>query len=179
MGGRGILVSLIVAGLAWGCSDAIDSYYPTLLEAKRAGAVEKGWIPPEIPSSSRDIFERHDLDSNRGWIKFNYNQDQHAVFLQGLAGSPVANLDSIALLSPKVGWWHGALIEGNLRVARREFGFEVYHKKVSVKNEYGIEFVTDWYFAMDPSSGVAYVWHAPGKTTGTERPRETKRPRGR
>lgn len=48
-----------------------ESYYPTLEDAKKNGAVKRGWIPPVLPLSAREIHEKHDLDTNRTWIKFN------------------------------------------------------------------------------------------------------------
>lgn len=169
MGGRRILISLIAAGTVLGCSETIETYYPTLLEAKRAGAVEKGWIPPGLPSSSRDIHERHDLDSNRGWIKFTYDKEQGRVFLRELDGIPDAKLDSITLRPPKVTWWHSAIREGSLHTARRSQGFEIYHKRLFGKNEYGMEFTEDWFFAIKASEGLAYAWVASAVSYSGER----------
>ncbi len=53
-----------------GCGEQIDKNYATYVDAQRAGAVEKGWIPAFIPSSASDIVDSHDLDTNRQTLQF-------------------------------------------------------------------------------------------------------------
>lgn len=48
----------------------IEAEYATHAEAESKGAVAKGWIPPFVPSSSTDIREVHDLDTNWQWLRF-------------------------------------------------------------------------------------------------------------
>lgn len=52
------------------CSDEIDASYATYGEAKRAGAIERGWFPPFVPQSATQISERHNLDTNAQELTF-------------------------------------------------------------------------------------------------------------
>jgi hypothetical protein len=54
-----------------GCGDNIEESYATWAEAKRAGAVERGWLPRFVPTSARDIHDAHDLDTNGQRLTFN------------------------------------------------------------------------------------------------------------
>jgi hypothetical protein len=54
-------------------SDEVVSEYPDLAEAKRAGAFERGWLPPVLPRSSIRIVESNDLDSNIGDGSFDFD----------------------------------------------------------------------------------------------------------
>lgn len=56
--------------LLLGCNEQIDESYSTYSDAKRAGAVERGWIPPFVPTSARDLEDSHDLDTNRQTLRF-------------------------------------------------------------------------------------------------------------
>lgn len=42
-------------------------------EMKSSGLMEKGWIPRYIPHSAIDIYEQHNIDSNRVHLYFKYN----------------------------------------------------------------------------------------------------------
>jgi hypothetical protein len=45
-----IILFLILLLLS--CGEVQDSFYKTMDDAKRSGAVEKGWLPPIMPDSS-------------------------------------------------------------------------------------------------------------------------------
>lgn len=44
--------------------------YATLEDAGRDGAIARGWIPPGLPASAHSLWEQHDLDTNRGFLRF-------------------------------------------------------------------------------------------------------------
>lgn len=47
-----------------GCSDSVTERYATIDDARNAGLFERGWLPDVLPSSTRDIEVRNDLDLN-------------------------------------------------------------------------------------------------------------------
>jgi hypothetical protein len=49
--------------------------YPTFAAALADGAVARGWIPPWIPESARELREVHDLDTNERWLVFQMTVD--------------------------------------------------------------------------------------------------------
>ncbi len=42
-------------------------------EVLESGLIERGWIPKYIPRSATDIYEKHDLDTNKVVMSFTYN----------------------------------------------------------------------------------------------------------
>jgi len=56
-----------------GCSEYVEETYPTLAEAKAAGAIERGWLPAWLPTSSKDILESHDLDTNASALSLHFS----------------------------------------------------------------------------------------------------------
>ena len=64
---------LVFAGLILSlaaCSDEREASYATRDDAERAGAIERGWIPPFVPKSARKISEQHNLDTNAQRLTF-------------------------------------------------------------------------------------------------------------
>ena len=54
--------------------DLQESFYASLAEAGKDGAITRGWIPDDIlPSSSRSIHEVHDLSPSTEWCAFEFN----------------------------------------------------------------------------------------------------------
>ena len=60
----------IVIPLLSGCSDVKDERFATWTDARQAGAIERGWIPPFVPASARDISDTHNLDTNEQMLTF-------------------------------------------------------------------------------------------------------------
>jgi hypothetical protein len=55
-------------------SDLQESFYPSLADAAKDGAITRGWIPDEyLPQSSFSIREVHDLSPSAEWCAFEFN----------------------------------------------------------------------------------------------------------
>jgi hypothetical protein len=54
------------------CSDVRVGVYASVDEARREGAIAKGWVPEGLPPSAADIREAHDLDTNKRWVAFTF-----------------------------------------------------------------------------------------------------------
>lgn len=52
------------------CSDVHVGVYANVDEARREGAIAKGWVPEGLPPGTTDIREAHDLDTNERWATF-------------------------------------------------------------------------------------------------------------
>ncbi len=61
---------LVSALLVSACGDVVDERYGTWHEAKLAGAVERGWVPPFVPKAARNLRTVHDLDTNSQRLTF-------------------------------------------------------------------------------------------------------------
>jgi hypothetical protein len=105
---RGVsAASLIFAALLVGaCRDleVVSNTHATLDEARRAGAVERGWVPRWLPPGSREIREAHDLDTNRRWGLFNFPPDDVAPLRSALG--PEIKIDGQRVDAPRrIEWW--------------------------------------------------------------------------
>jgi hypothetical protein len=65
-----------------GCSDSVTSSHATLAAAKQD--IERGWIPSVLPSSSVEIRESHDLDTNIGHGTFAFGTSDDEQFRAAL-----------------------------------------------------------------------------------------------
>jgi hypothetical protein len=63
---------LLIGAVAWACADTYVGVYATLDEARQAGAIARGWVPQGLPSSTTDIREGHDVDTNARWGTFTF-----------------------------------------------------------------------------------------------------------
>lgn len=64
------LTALAIALFLSGCGDLADERYGTWHEAERAGAVERGWVPPFVPTTARNLRSVHNLDLNSQRLTF-------------------------------------------------------------------------------------------------------------
>lgn len=104
--------ALAIALTLSACGDAVEERYGSWDEAKRAGAVERGWVPPFVPSTARNLRSIHDLDLNSQRLTFKLPTDAVQPMID--AAAPVSAL-------------HGKTLER----AIREVGLNG-HKNVNV-----------------------------------------------
>jgi hypothetical protein len=139
---------LCLASFLLGCSgERRESFYPSLADADKDGAITRGWIPDDLlPGSSRAIHEVHEISPSTEWCAFEFlSQDS-----QGLR----KNLKSVDALpasvrrvpSPGVSWWP-AVLKGNLDIDNiHKAGFELYvvEKPATSANTDILLFAVDW-----------------------------------
>src|SRR3954471_17073737 len=97
----GIVLFLVTAWvvvarrLSASLSDRYESFYPSLAEAAKDGAIARGWIPDEfLPRNSGSIHELHDLSPSREWCAFE--------FVPADSQNLLANLKHVDVLPPSV-----------------------------------------------------------------------------
>jgi hypothetical protein len=68
---------LLAAGALYlvACYDSMHASYPTAAAARADGAIERGWLPDQLPDSAFDITESHDLDTNTGSGSFHFHAE--------------------------------------------------------------------------------------------------------
>jgi len=122
-----LLLVVVCSGFLVGChSDRRESFYPSLSDAKKDGALDRGWIPDFLPDSSHAIHEVHDNSPSTTWCAFEFLPTDS----QGLRKS-LKSVDSLApsvrtVPNPGQSWWPDVL-RGNLDVGRiHRAGFELY-----------------------------------------------------
>lgn len=84
-----ILLSILLLGA---CSDSVTERYATIEDARKAGLFERGWLPDALPSSTRNIEARNDLDLNVSVGEFALSPSDVGSFtalLQSYSAKPV------------------------------------------------------------------------------------------
>ena len=61
--------------------------YDSIKTVKEQKAIDRGWIPKNLPPSAYNIVETHDLDTNIIFGKFSYKERDEESFLAGLKES--------------------------------------------------------------------------------------------
>lgn len=93
-----------------GCSDLQELHYQNLDAARSDGAFERGWLPVTIPSTSSNIREAHDLDTNEGWLVLDFAPDEYPQLRRmymdaGWRGLSQRQIDSLVVPEAPVDWW--------------------------------------------------------------------------
>lgn len=105
------LIFLAGCILLGGCSDTIETRFDTHREAMQRGAFERGWLPPDLPKSARNIVERNHLDLNVGTGSFDFDPADAEDYLDHLKETfeaEIAGVDSghhVALSRGKTSWF--------------------------------------------------------------------------
>lgn len=99
-------------------SDRYESFYPSLVEANKDGAITRGWIPDDVlPDSSRSIHEVHYLSPSREWCAFEFAPEDSGKLHKNLMRIDVLSPSVRIVRDPKVRWWPTTL-KGNLNTQR-------------------------------------------------------------
>lgn len=144
-----------------------DNYYKTLQAAERDGAVERGWIPPILPASSKEIYERHDIDTNEVWIRFQFNTRGFPGFVSNLKRLNLLEIKSLNLWGlrdsrwwqirrPK--WWPQALSQDSIMNAKEDFPFiTASYERLIPKGNGHTETIVGYFF-LNPNTGNGYYY---------------------
>ena len=156
----GLVILLIVSWLAFArrsakFSDRYESFYPSLAEAAKDGAITRGWIPDEfLPRSSHSIHEVHDLSPSTEWCAFEFDPTDSRNILTNLQPVEALPLSLRRVPRPGVSWWPSVL-EGSLDIEKiHKAGFDLYFVErpaTSVSNAV-------WFFAIDWPKGHGFFF---------------------
>jgi hypothetical protein len=142
-----------------GCGETKDSFYPNLDAAKKAGAIERGWIPGIIPESSKEIYERHNLDTNRVWIRFKFERKDIEGLIQQLEEISPTEIERIKFISPgSVNWWPKKLDKDSFSVkgSHSELKIYKYNRVMEYSDKHSKRIVS--FFVINSDSNIAYYW---------------------
>ena len=128
-------------------SDRYESFYPSLADAAKDGAIARGWIPDDIlPSSSHNIHELHNLSPSREGCAFEFSINDSERLRKNLKSVDVLLPAVRRVRDADVSWWP-AILRGDLdsETIRRQ-GFTLYQIERpanSAMNEI-LLFAVDW-----------------------------------
>jgi hypothetical protein len=151
-----IIAAWFVVGRLSASSDRYESFYPSLAEADKDGAITRGWIPDEfLPHSSRSIHEVHDLSPSREWCAFEFVPADSQILLANLKHVDVLPLSVSHVPSPGVSWWPPVFVS-NLDIEKiHRSGFELYF----VERPATPVTTAHWLFAIDWSKGRGFFYY--------------------
>jgi hypothetical protein len=152
-----IIAAWVVVGrLSASLSDRYESFYPSLAEAAKDGAITRGWIPEEfLPRSSRSIHEVHDLSPSRAWGAFEFVPSDSQNLLANLKHVDVPPPSVQAVPSPGVSWWP-PILASNLDIDKiHKSGFDLYF----VERPATSVTTSHWLFAIDWSKGRGFFYY--------------------
>ena len=151
MSGRSGVLAICIAAIALSVGacrnlDVITEAYATLAEAQAAGAVDRGWLPRNLPPGTRELRVAHDLVSTRRWGLFNFPPAE-ADALRAIIGSEIP-LDGLECNPPgRIEWWPVQLRKQLNGERLKAAGLQGYAAKES-----------DLVFAVNWAQGRAYYW---------------------
>jgi hypothetical protein len=122
-----LVLCVCLASILLACSsDRHESFYPSLAEADRDGAITRGWMPDFMPVSSRDIHEVHEISPSKEWCAFEFLPTDSQGLRKNLQSVDALEPSVRRVSNPGVSWWPDVLM-GNLDVERiHGAGFELY-----------------------------------------------------
>lgn len=153
----GFLFILFISILA--CSETKDAFYSNIDAARKAGAVQKGWIPSVIPESATEIYERHNLDTNRVWMRFRFDRNDIKGLIQQLEEISPAEIGRIEFISPgSVNWWPKKLDKDSFSTSGAQSGLKIYKYNRLLEYSDNRQKIIPSFFIIDWDSNVAYYW---------------------
>jgi hypothetical protein len=147
---HGILTILVcVIALTVSCDDEIvAAKYSNLEAARQAGAIDKGWLPDNLPGGSYQVREVHVIDTGETWGEVRFPPAERAEFEKTLLQASDSELDGHDLSAAPRGDWWPKFLTGKLRAQTlRDQGFGAYSSKTHV-----------FWFAVSWTDGHAYFW---------------------
>ncbi|HXF14761.1 MAG TPA: hypothetical protein VN517_16515 [Terriglobales bacterium] len=110
-----------------GChGDRRESFYSSLADAKKAGAVDRGWIPDFLPESSRNVHELHTVSSPTTWCAFEFDPTDSAILRKSLKADAETISRVRSVPNPDKFWWP-VVFTGNIESDKvRDAGFDLY-----------------------------------------------------
>jgi hypothetical protein len=158
---RGLLLSaLVVTGVTLallGCGDKLrESSYHTMSDAKKDGAIERGWIPDYLPASSRDIHEMHRISNPTTWCSFTFLPGDSETLRKKLRGAGTESLSVARVERPGTTWWP-TFLDGTLDISKvHQAGYELYGMEEPERT--GEKRASVYLFAVDWASGRALFY---------------------
>jgi hypothetical protein len=152
-----LILLILLPIMVLSCNEAKDIFYNNIYEAKHDGAIERGWIPPILPDSSVEIWERHLIDSNRVWIKFRFDKADIRSMIDGLELVNQAEIATLEFPNPGVNWWPKEINKETFMTGR-QLPLVVYKYRRVITYSENRQKIIPAFFVIDWESNIAYYW---------------------
>jgi len=150
---------LTAAMLAGGCSgdfvETTTNQYANYKEATEGGALQRGWLPRNLPGSAHGIIETHNIDTNELWAKFQFIQSDINSFLRQCIEIADLPLPSSTRAKKMAAWWPETLTDKS--DGRLPSAMQTYHcSSMPHANN-----VFDANIILDAREQIAWYWIDP------------------
>ncbi len=113
----------VLAALTAGCGETQERHFADRERAAATGEISRGWIPDWLPSSARDIRERHHVDSGATLLSFAFDEkDRDQLVRQCEPAGTLPETPSRALVAG-VSWWPTELRGPGRRATETSFRY--------------------------------------------------------
>lgn len=143
----------------FGCSETQDTFYRDIDAARKDSAIKKGWIPNILPESSTEIYERHNIDTNRVWIRFKFDKKDINELITRIEEVNPLEIETIKFINPdNVKWWPLNLNKDLFKINRKQVGLKIYkyHKVITYSDNR--QKTIPSFFVIDWNLNIAYYW---------------------
>ncbi len=140
-----------------GCSETQEKFYPNVEAAKKDGAIGGGWIPNIIPETASEIYERHNLDTNRVWLRFKFDKKDIKELIAQIEEVKPNEITAIEFSAPNVRWWPKDVNKDSLTKGQ-QLGLKLYKYKRVLQYGDNRQKTVLSFFIIDWNSNVAYYW---------------------
>lgn len=142
-------MSLAALALLAGCAGpAVQTMtYASFVEARAAGAVEKGWVPADLPEAAYELRAAYAVDGWQRWGLFNFRQDDAAALRAILDPAEMSLAGTRMEIPNRIEWWP-VILRGDLDAERiATTGLRAYRARSG-----------DRVFGVNWNQGRAYYW---------------------
>lgn len=145
--------SVAAALIAWlvlaGCGGPTvhTATYATVPEAREAGAVDRGWVPREVPAAAYELRAAYAVQGWERWGLFNFRPADADALREALEPTEVSLTGTTMEIPGRIEWWP-VILRGNVDADRvAATGLRAYRSRSG-----GFVFGVNW------NQGRAYYW---------------------
>ncbi len=153
------IIIFILLFLFLGCGETRDSFYQNLDAAEKDGAIEKGWLPNILPESSKEIYERHSLDTNGVWLRFKFDRKDIKKLIDKTKELTPTEIKKIKIISPgHASWWPQKFDIDSFNIKANQSGTKIYKYDEILEFSDGHKKMIQSFFIIEWDSNIAYYW---------------------
>ena len=146
---KALLTALVAVVVLAGCSGPTvhTMTYATVAEARASGAIDRGWVPSDIPDSAYELRAAYAVDGWERWGLFNFPPGEAHALKRILETEETPLAGTRMEIPSRIEWWP-VILRGNLDAERiATTGLLAYRSRSG-----GRMFGVNW------NQGRAYYW---------------------
>lgn len=106
-------IVVVVGGCSGTFVETTTNRYSNYYDAVADGALQRGWLPRNLPDSVHDIVETHNIDTNELWVKFQFDKADIKGLLRQCEKMVDLRLPAATRVKRMAAWWPQTLTDKN------------------------------------------------------------------